>query len=63
MVVIRVIKGFIFRAKIHYLVVCENYFHEKRFLFLNDFTAAAVAVKLVFSTKRVLFLLLNAASY
>ena len=60
--VIRVIKGFIFRAKIHYLVVCENYFEEKRFLFLNDFTAAAVAVKL-FSTKRVLFLLLNAASY
>ena len=62
MVVIRVIKGFIFRAKIHYLVVCENYFWEKRFLVLNDFTAAAVAVKL-FSTKRVLFLLLNAASY
>ena len=64
MVVIRVIKGFIFRTKIHYLAVCENYFSKKkkRFLFLNDFTAAAVAVKL-FSTKRVLFLLLNAASY
>ena len=30
MVVIRVIKGFIFRAKIHYLVVCENYFWKKK---------------------------------